>query len=120
MQNKTSFQQPSPNADGLYGVQTWSAGPIFPAIIAVRETYERFMSSTIAPASIHPDDYYRQQERFYSVLSLEDRLLARTYRLTLDGVTDTYATREDAEQAAGFLLNNPTSREARRAEGGEA
>ena len=90
MQNQTSFTQPSPNADGLYGVQTWSAGPIFPAVIYVHELY-----------------------------NVNAQLIAWDYRMTLDGVTDTYAAREDAEQAAGFLLNNPTSREARRAEGAE-
>lgn len=91
MQNQTSFTQPSPNADGLYGVQTWSAGPIFPAVIYVRELYDT-----------------------------DAQPLFREYKMILDGVTDTYAAREDAEQAAGFLLNNPTSREARRAENGEA
>lgn len=99
MQNQTSFQQPSPNADGLYGVQTWSAGPIFPAVIKVVEKYE---------------------DRPAGFANLADRFLSREFHLLLDGVTDTYATREDAEQAATFLLNNPTSREARRAEGAEA
>jgi hypothetical protein len=91
MQNQTSFSQPSPNAEGLYGVQTWSAGPIFPAVIYVRELYD-----------------------------IDAQPCFHRYVMTLDGVEDVYATREDAEQAASFLLNNPTSREARRAEGGEA
>ena len=100
MQNQTSFTQPSPNADGLYGVQTWSAGPIFPTVIKCVEHYEDTLWSA-------PDE------------PLADRLITRHWVLMLDGVEDTYATREDAEQAASFLLNNPTSREARRAEGAE-
>ena len=119
MQNQTSFTQPSPNADGLYGVQTWSAGPIFPAVIAVLETYERY-PVIITSGSLNDffESFARGEEREFYARPLEDRLLARNYRLTLDGVMDTYATREDAEQDAAFFLNNPTSREARRAMGG--
>ena len=109
MQNQASFTQPSPNADGMYGVQTWSAGAIYPAVIRCVERYSDDWQGVIGEPA----------ECINGVVSLASRLTARHWVLMLDGVDDTYSSRDDAEEAASFLLNNPTSREARRAEGAE-
>ena len=109
MHIQTSNRQPSPNAPGMYGVQTWSAGAIYPAVIKVVENYSDDYQGVIGGAA----------ECINGVVSLASRLSSRHFVLMLDGVEDTYASREDAEQAAAFLLNHPVSREARRTEGSE-
>jgi uncharacterized phage-associated protein len=82
--------------DGLghSSVQAWSAGPIFPAVIAKVERYS---------------DYVRN---IYSgtLLPLADRLETQWWELTLDGVTEQYATREDAELVAITLIGDPVMR----------
>lgn len=76
------------------GVQPWSAGPIFPAVIAKVERYDE------APRNV-----------FSGVLvPLASRLKTAWYELTLDGRTEQYATREDAEMVAKALLESPRLR----------
>jgi len=66
------------------GVQEWSQGPIYPAVIARVETYD-------------------------------DGVLRHTvFELTLDGVTEAYASYDDAVAAATGLLAQPKARVARR------
>ena len=77
-----------PEDPGMYGVQTWSAGPIYPAIIRVVETYAPFDPSFDGP--------------------LSDRLLSRKYVLTIPGAVElngelvefTFDTRGAAETFA--------------------
>ncbi|CAB4199124.1 hypothetical protein UFOVP1326_21 [uncultured Caudovirales phage] len=66
-----------PEDPGMYGVQTWSAGPIYPAIIKVVETYAEF-----------PDDgeeYETQRRAVFYAQPLAARLISRKYVLTIPG-----------------------------------
>lgn len=70
-----------------FGVQAWSQGPIYPCVIAVIERYDS-----------EPFD------RLAGLHDLEDRLRSRSFELTLDGRSEEYDSREDAEQVARALL----------------
>lgn len=78
------------------GVQPWSAGPIFPAVIAKVERY--IVACTPAGDAV------------INAMPLERRLETQWYELTLDGRTEQYATREDAEMVAKALLESPRLR----------
>lgn len=79
--------------DGLghSSVQPWSAGPIFPAVIAKVERYAK-------------------HDRFGNTSVLWARFETQWWELTLDGVTEQYATREDAELVAIALIGDPVMR----------
>lgn len=79
--------------DGLghSAVQPWSAGPLFPCVIAKVERY--------ADAGL-----------LNGILTLEERLETQWWELTLDGRTEQYATCEDAEMVAKALLESPRLR----------
>lgn len=78
------------------GVQPWSAGPIFPAVIAKVERYTDLSKCPIP-----------EVRRW----DLSARLETQWWELTLDGRTEQYATREDAEMVAKRLLADPISRQ---------
>lgn len=98
---------------GHSSVQAWSAGPLFPCVIAVVERYSAFppfegwMGGTFYPPS--PSMYENEKVVFYAQ-SLEDRLRSRSFELMLDGRSEEYASREDAERAARMLLTYPSMR----------
>ena len=71
-------------------VQAWSAGKLFPAVIAVIERYSKF--DRVAGLL---GDIYRER----SVQALE----STSYELTIGAFREEYATREDAEQVAAHV-----------------
>jgi len=83
------------DALGHSGVQPWSAGPIFPAVIAKVERYDEMPRNLFSGV----------------LVPLADRLKTAWYELTLDGRTEQYATCEDAEMVAKRLLADPISRQ---------
>ncbi len=87
---------------GHSSVQPWSAGPIFPAVIARIERYnpER---NVIADVCMQPGGCPG------SFLCEGPSI---SYELTLDGRSEEYATRDDAEDVARYLISNPTARKA--------
>lgn len=66
---------------GHSSVQAWSAGPLFPCVIAVVERY-----------------------------TMTGEFRSRSFELMLDGRSEEYASREDAERAARMLLTYPSMR----------
>lgn len=80
-------------------VQPWSAGPLFPCVIAKVERYDR------TPYVMPLDG-----PEFAEVEALESRLQTQWWELTLDGRTEAYATREDAEAVARRLVADPILR----------
>jgi hypothetical protein len=78
---------------GHSSVQAWSAGPLFPAIIYVRERYD--------------DQPY---DAMGGTRHLDDRLRSRSFVLSLDGREEEYASHADAEQVARALLESPRLR----------
>lgn len=89
---------------GHSSVQAWSAGPIFPAVIAVVEVYDeptpeedlRGLGRTY-PYADYVADFYAQP--------LDARLRYRAFELTMPGRdVMTYGSRDDAESAALGLL----------------
>ncbi len=107
-----------PDTVGHSSVQAWSAGALFPAVIAVIERYAEFPTYTAwldavdsrdyamprrrAPLTRYPRGSYThyQEERaaFYSASA--DRLQCTSYELTIGAFREEYATREDAELVA--------------------
>ena len=77
-------------------VQPWSAGDIFPAVIARIEKYR--------PAAHH------EQVCNGAMDSLDARLEWTAWELTLDGHSETYATYEDAQAVAKHLLASAPAR----------
>lgn len=73
-------------------VQPWSAGPLFPAVIAKVERYRHSSGFELRAAP------------------LAERLETQWWELTLDGRTEQYASREDAEMVAARLLADPIQR----------
>lgn len=93
-----------------FGVQAWSQGPIYPCVIAVVERYETFpdyrewiQRPGDSSLNITSGAYVAQREAFYAQ-PVEARLRSRSFELTLDGRSEEYASREDAEQVARALL----------------
>lgn len=86
---------------GHSSVQAWSAGDIFPATIGVVESYyppaEYRGPLQGAPAADSPKDF-----------ELRRRWVA--YDLTLDGVTERFATYDDARSVAEVLVRDPVAR----------
>ena len=92
-------------------VQAWSRGPIFPAVIAVVETYaepmgfERWLhcneqlSRTCTAALL-----YAAYTRVFMPRPLADRLVKTEYRLSYKDFSDVYSSRQEAETAAQLLI----------------
>ena len=109
---------------GHSSIQPWSAGPLFPAVIARVERYPaartyrvllthaiqapivrvKAVSEAAALAWIAPNG---QPAR---VLDVEPGEPSTSWALTLDSRTEEYATREDAEKVARALLADPDVR----------
>lgn len=68
-----------------FGVQRWSQGEIYPAIIYVRERFDPWTEPC----------------------ETGHELLSRSYVLLLDGIEEEYATHADAEEVARALLGSP-------------
>lgn len=79
---------------GHSSVQAWSAGPLFPAIIAVVERYPEQAGTVCTQVG---------GCSFCDGPSV-------SYELTLDSRSEEYATRDDAERVAAGLLADPVSR----------
>lgn len=102
------------------GVQPWSAGPIFPAVIGVVERYEVFATREEFLDEVkefsngmgegYPGQYERHLAAYYEKVQLVTRLETTSYELTLAGRSEEYATRDDAEGVARYLLANPDAR----------
>ncbi len=81
-----------PEDPGMYGVQTWSAGPIYPAIIRVVETYRVW----------HPSTWWDVPEAEFYAKPLSERLFSREYILAIPGFPGQWSfdTRGEAEEWA--------------------
>jgi hypothetical protein len=93
---------------GHSSVQPWSAGAIFPCVVTRVERYQRFEDMHAAQAARTDDDprMYAQVEDMFYAQPLEARLRVVSYVLTLDGHSEEYATREDAEMVARAMLRD--------------
>jgi hypothetical protein len=109
------------DAVGHGSVQPWSAGPLFPCVIATVERYETYQPFE---AFRHYQDAYGWSDEetrrnyegcrdtWYALRSLESRLLSVSYMLFAYGRREEYATREDAEQVARALNSTASMRAA--------
>ena len=73
-------RQHRPEDPGMYGVQTWSAGPIYPAIIHMEEvytTYSDYQAMWVLKPVMTPEQFY--------AAPLFARLLSRKFVLTIPG-----------------------------------
>ncbi len=89
-----------------FGVQAWSQGALYPCVIAVIERYEEPLPRY---AFIGTPAYAAYINRLETE-PLEARLRSRSFELTLDGHSEEYASREDAEQVAKALLESSAVR----------
>jgi hypothetical protein len=101
---------------GHSSVQPWSAGPLFPAVIARIERYGA--PSKDAQWAMRAAIGYADEERLMAALPLAERLECTSWELNLDGVAEEYASYEDAEHAARLLLAHPEYRVSRRDDDG--
>lgn len=95
---------------GHSSVQAWSAGPLFPCVIAVIERYDTFPSRQTwdegCLSEYHAHQYDSAKAQFYA-LPLEARLRSRSFELMLDGHSEEYASLADAEEVARALIGSP-------------
>jgi len=95
---------------GHSGLQPWSQGEFFPAVIAVRERYDEFAGGLewheVCSPLYSVADYLADREAFYDQ-PLEARLRSRAFVLMLDGQECEYASMADAEEAARALVGSP-------------
>lgn len=77
-------RQHRPEDPGMYGVQTWSAGEIYPAIIHVEETYTKYA-------------YLVAEARFNT---LDERLISKFFVLTLPGQKPQHFDNRGAAESA--------------------
>lgn len=74
---------------GMYGVQTWSAGPLYPAVIKCVEVY--------------PEVYGTGNNG--GRWTLDETLRHRSWTVILGGEEiEGYASREDAEESAAYMV----------------
>lgn len=83
-----------------FGVQPWSQGPLYPCVITVIERYDELPPRYAFVGVL-------AYEAYLDRTPLAARLRSRSYELTLDGHSDEYASREDAEQVARALIGSP-------------
>lgn len=96
---------------GHSGIQPHSMGPLFPAVIAVVEVYEKFISRTGGKFFVESGlDVNAAQDAFYAQ-PLEARLRHRTFELIYPGGERmTFSSYEDAQVVAEALNNGFTHR----------
>jgi hypothetical protein len=104
---------------GHDSVQPWSAGPLFPCVIA---TVERYRDYTPFEEFRHWQKVYGWsdaetrrnyegcRDTWYTLRPLSERLESVSYVLFAYGRQEEYATREDAEQVARALNESPRLR----------
>jgi hypothetical protein len=80
-------------------VQAWSAGPLFPAVIAVIEHYGRHCDTATEQACIARKGACWQAQ----CCTLET---SRSYELTIGAFREEYASREDAEMVARWVCRD--------------
>jgi hypothetical protein len=95
-----------------FGVQAWSQGDLYPAVIYQREVYAEFprFADWYATAPLSHSAFERYQiarELFYAETALEERYRYTSHVLALDGIEEEYATHADAEEVARALLGSP-------------
>ena len=101
------------NPAASVGVQSWSRGDIFPAVISVVEEYDapcsyeqwRAINVQVANFSYAPALYGHYLVAFYA-RPLDERIIARQYVLSLAGWNDAaYASYDEARTEAVERLN---------------
>lgn len=100
----TAEQRRAARADtvGHSGVQPWSAGDLFPAVIARVERYRARMTLEDARA-MRAAIGYGDEERWIKGASSPSRLECTSFELTIGAYREEYATREDAEMVARWV-----------------
>ena len=104
MQHQVSDSNPAASV----GVQSWSRGDIFPAIISVVEEYAAPMSLEGWQAAVSQLAQHEQKHRFYRAYlgaffdrSLDERIISRQYVLSLAGWNDApFASYDEAHAEA--------------------
>lgn len=92
---------------GHSGVQPWSAGAIFPAVIQRVEDYDGLVNLLIVKGGRSFDTGEQRP--------LEHRLRSTTWTVILDGIESTdFPGYDEAEQYAANMIAFPTAREIRR------
>lgn len=98
------------------GVQEWSKGDIYPAVISRTETYLEFPSFDAWYADLRLGrevlsgrHYERERDAFYAQ-PLSERFDYAAYTLHLDGVSEVYACYDDAYAAARGIMADPAAR----------
>jgi hypothetical protein len=102
---------------GHSGVQPWSAGEIFPCVIARVERYSEEPSKAQAQA-MRAAFGYADRDVLLARGDIAERLQSVSYELIAYGRREEYASREDAEMVARALNKSPNVRDGWKARGG--